>query len=250
MSATSSRRVLLQPAYLLHHRPYRDTSRILELFTRDHGRLTLFARGARRAGSALVPVLQPFNLLLVSWSGRGEAGQLIGAEFGAAPVPMPPQHLLSAFYLNELMMKLFAHQDAHEDVFALYEKTIRGLQTGTEAARVLRLFEKHLLQALGYGVSLEWDTAGHAIASHKAYRYFPEVGVSEVEHLQVRDGSRAELVFSGASLLSLAHDDLTDAGARADARRLLRAALDRLLDGRSLGSREVLAEMRRWKREG
>jgi DNA repair protein RecO (recombination protein O) len=248
MASTSSRRVLLQPAYLLHSRPYRDTSRILELFTRDHGRLTLFARGARSGRSALAPVLQPFNLLLVSWSGRGEAGQLIGAEFGAAPVAMPSEHLLSGFYLNELMMKLFAHHDPHEDVFALYQQSIRELQLRGEETRVLRLFEKRLLQSLGYGVGLEWDVAGHAIASHKLYRYLPEVGLSEVEHLAVRDDSRIELVFSGASLLSLARDELTDASARADARRLLRAALDRLLDGRTLGSRNVLAEMRRLKK--
>ena len=84
--------VQLQPAYVLHHRPYRDTSRILELFTRDHGRVSVFARGARggaRSGGSLLPILQPFNRLLVSWSGRGEAGQLTGAEFDGAMTPLP-----------------------------------------------------------------------------------------------------------------------------------------------------------------
>src|SRR5262245_22384095 len=106
---TDSHRVQLQPAYVLHHRPYRDTSRILELFTRDHGRLTVFARSARggRKGSAsLMSVLQPFNRLLVSWSGRGEAGQLTGAEFDGAVASMPPDRLVHGFYLNELILKL------------------------------------------------------------------------------------------------------------------------------------------------
>jgi len=244
----SSRRVLLQPAYVLHHRPYRDTSRILELFTRDYGRLTLFARGARSGRSVLAPVLQPFNLLLVSWSGRGEAGQLLGAEFGAAPVPMPPEHLLSGFYLNELMMKLFARHDAHEDVFLLYQAAVGELQEGIEEARVLRLFEKRLLQLLGYGVALEWDTAGQAVQSQKIYKYMPEVGLHELEHSGVRDEPRGDLVFLGSSVLSLARDELDDTAVRADARRLLRAALDRLLDGRALGSRDVAAEMRRLKK--
>ena len=89
---SDARRIQLQPAYVLHHRPYRDTSRILELFTRDHGRVSVFARGARggtKSGASLLPILQPFNRLLVSWSGRGEAGQLTGAEFDGAMTPLP-----------------------------------------------------------------------------------------------------------------------------------------------------------------
>jgi DNA repair protein RecO (recombination protein O) len=147
------------------------------------------------------------------------------------------------------MMKLFARHDAHEDVFALYKNVIAQLQAGAEEVRVLRVFEKRLLQLLGYGVALEWDTAGRVVESHKIYRYLPEVGLSEIERFGVREESSADLVFSGSSLLSLARDELVDAAARADARRLLRAALDRLLDGRTLGSREVLTEMRRLQKD-
>ncbi len=98
MSVGESRRVQLQPAYVLHHRPYRDTSRILELFTRDHGRISVFARGARAArktGASLVSTLQPFNRLLVSWTARSEAGQLTGAEFDGAVSIMPPDRARS-----------------------------------------------------------------------------------------------------------------------------------------------------------
>ena len=87
----SPHRVQLAPGYLLHHRPCRDTSRILEVFAREHGRLTLFARAVRGPHARLAPVLQPFQPLLLSWSGRGEAPQLTGAERAEACAPLPPR---------------------------------------------------------------------------------------------------------------------------------------------------------------
>src|ERR1700758_4663881 len=105
------RRITLAPAYILHHRPYRDTSRILDVITRDHGRLTLFARGVRGPKAKLASILQPFQLLLLSWSGRGEAPQLTGAERGDAGVPVPTGCIMAAFYLNELLMKLTTRHD-------------------------------------------------------------------------------------------------------------------------------------------
>ncbi|MGH8277234.1 MAG: DNA repair protein RecO, partial [Steroidobacteraceae bacterium] len=102
----SLHRIALAPGYILHHRPWRDTSRILEVLTREHGRFTLFARGVRGPTARLAPVLQPFQPLLLSWSGRGEAPQLTGAERAAAVAALPPGCLMAAFYLNELLLKL------------------------------------------------------------------------------------------------------------------------------------------------
>src|SRR6476660_4649245 len=103
------RRIQLTPGYILHHRPYRDTSRILEVLTREHGRLSLFARGVRGPKAKLASVLQPFQLLLVSWSGRGDAAQLTGAESAGQSAshsaPLPSGRLMAAFYLNELLLK-------------------------------------------------------------------------------------------------------------------------------------------------
>lgn len=238
------RRVHLQPAYVLHHQPYRDTSRILELFTRDHGRVSVFARGARgarKSGASLISMLQPFNRLLISWSGRGEAGQLTGAEFDGAVSILPPDRSVSGFYLNELLLKLCARHDSHPDVFALYAQTIESLKHAADAIRPLRIFEKRLLDALGYGLALERDVAtGLAIEPHAAYHY-------RMEHGAVRADGVAEgtLIFSGATLLSLSREDLTDPAACADARRLLRAALDLCLEGRELKSRQVMMALRR-----
>jgi DNA repair protein RecO (recombination protein O) len=248
---SDARRIQLQPAYVLHHRPYRDTSRILELFTRDHGRVSVFARGARGSGksgsSSLIPVLQPFNRLLVSWSGRGEAGQLTGAEFDGAMQPLPPDRLVHGFYLNELLLKLFARHDSHPDVFALYSQTLDQLKHENPAAggsvRPLRVFEKRLLEALGYGLALERDVHDDLpIEPDASYHYRIEQGPVRV-HAVMENTS----VYSGASLLSLAREELSDAAVCADARRLLRAALDRCLDGRELRSRQVMLALRKGK---
>ena len=102
----SARRIHLEPAFLLHHYPWRDTSRILELLTRSHGRVAVIARASRRANSALGGALQLFGEMLVSWSGRGEMGQLTGAERAQAPTTLTGDRLMSGFYANELVIKL------------------------------------------------------------------------------------------------------------------------------------------------
>jgi DNA repair protein RecO (recombination protein O) len=240
-SNDSRQRVQLQPAFLLHQRPYRETGRILEFFTRDFGRITLFARGTRSGKSGLNALLQPFNQLLVSWSARGDAGTFAGAEAKGALALMRPARLLSGLYLNELMLAATTRHDSHADLFDLYADTIEALRNDDSEARALRLFEKRLLDVLGYGLSLETEMqTGRPIESTCAYRYRSDAGFVRVDG--VAEGS---LIFSGASLLSLAHEELADPASRVDARRLLRAALDHCLEGRRLHSREILIELRR-----
>jgi DNA repair protein RecO (recombination protein O) len=243
-TASATHRVQLQPAYVLHHRPYRDTSRILELFTRDHGRLTVFARGARggkRAASSLTSVLQPFHRVLVSYSGRGEAGQLANAEFDGAYCELPSARSLSGFYLNELLMRLFERHDAHADVFDLYDATLSSLKSlSSDEGALLRVFEKRLLEMSGYGLLLDHEAqSGAAVVAGCMYRYVPERGVTRIAGV-----AEGQLIFSGESLLALAAEVLTEPSARADARRLLRAAFDQYLSGRELRSRTVMGALR------
>jgi DNA repair protein RecO (recombination protein O) len=243
-TASASHRVQLQPAYVLHHRPYRDTSRILELFTRDHGRLTVFARGARggkRAASSLTSTLQPFHRLLVSYSGRGEAGQLASAEFDGGYCELPATRSLSGFYLNELLMRLFERHDAHADVFDLYDATLTKLKSPTnDEGALLRVFEKRLLELSGYGLLLDHEAqTGEAVVVGRMYRYVPERGVTRIDGV-----AEGQLIFSGESLLALAAEVLTEPSVRADARRLLRAAFDQYLSGRELRSRTVMGALR------
>ena len=240
------RRVQLQPAYVLHHRPYRDTSRILELFTRDYGRVSVFARGARSArksGTALTSILQPFNRLLISWSGKGEAGQLTAAEFDGAVSTLPPDRLVSGFYLNELLLKLFARHDSHPEVFSLYGATLDALKVDATGLRPLRLFEKRLLDALGYGLALERDVdADRPIDARYAYRYRPDQGAMRIDGVAEGVG-----IFSGGTLLAVAREDFSDPAVCAEARALLRAALDRCLEGKELRTRQVMLALKNRK---
>ena len=237
----SARRVSLEPAFLLHHYPWRDTSRIFELLTRSHGRVSVFARASRKAASGAGTALQPFGELLVSWSGRGEAGQLTGAERVRPPGALTGDRLMSGFYANELLMKLLERHDPHPHLYDAYGELIARLLDGaSDAQRALRLFEKRLLEELGWGLNLENEClSGMPLEPARAYRYRVDGGPEPVDG--VAEGT---LIFSGASLLSLARDALDDPQSLADARRLLRAALDQCLDGRPLRTREVLIEMR------
>ncbi len=239
---TGARRVHLEPAFLLHHYPWRDSSRILELLTRTYGRVSVFSRASRQTGSnAAGGALQPFTETLVSWSGRGEAGHLTSAERVRPPASLAGDRLMSGFYANELLLKLLQKNDPHPVLFDAYASLVERLYAAEhDPARALRLFEKRLLDELGWGLNLEHEaTSGEPLQPACSYRYGIEGGAEPVDG--VAEGT---LIFCGASLLSLAREQLDDARSLADARRLLRAALDRLLDGRPLRTREVLLEMR------
>jgi DNA repair protein RecO (recombination protein O) len=235
----SLRRIALTPGYILHHRPYRDTSRILEVLTRDHGRLTLFARGVRGPSARLAPLLQPFQLLLLSWSGRGEAPQLTGAERGAASAALPAPCLLAGFYLNELLLKLTTRHDALPELFDEYHAALERLRAGAALAPCLRVFEKRLLELLGYGVDLASEArSGAPIAADGYYDFRPGLGLVPARH-------REAPAVRGRSLLRLAAESLEEAEELADAQRVLTAALAACLEGRPLSTRAVAKSMKR-----
>jgi DNA repair protein RecO (recombination protein O) len=243
----SRTRILLEPAFLLHHHPWRDSSRILELLTQSHGRVSVFARAARRSGSALAPAFQPFAALLVSFSLRGEAGLLTAVERqGGAPPSLPGKRLMGGFYANELLVRLLPRGDPHPRLFAAYAALVGALAAPeAEPGRALRLFEKRLLEELGYGLNLVSEVAtGRPVEAQCSYRYRVDSGPEPVNG--VAEGS---LVFCGSSLLALAAERLDDAASLADARRLLRAAIERVLDGRELRTRQVAVAMRALSRD-
>lgn len=229
----------LASGYLLHQRPFRDTSLILEIFARDHGRMTAFARGARGPRSRFMG-LQPFRPLLLSWSGRGEAPQLTAAEPTGALSALPPDRLLSAFYLNELLIKLTAQHDPHPEVYDLYQQALTELALRADAEPVLRRFERMLLELLGFGLELHLEAAaGGAVQAERYYHFHPGVGVIAAEH-------GAAGAVSGRVLLLLAGGAaLEDAGDQRAARTLMRAAIDHCLDGRELKTRAVARSVAR-----
>jgi DNA repair protein RecO (recombination protein O) len=151
-----NQRVAHARAFVLHQRPWGDSGRIFELLTREHGRLAVFAQGVRGPRAKLSGVLQPFVPLLVSWAGRGEAPRLTGAEFAETrgiTAPLASRRLLSAWYLSELVMQLTARHDPQPELFDHYAEALAGMRGGDSIERELRLFEKRLLDVLGYGIS-------------------------------------------------------------------------------------------------
>lgn len=242
---TNARRVQLEPAFLLHHRPWSDSSRILELMTRRCGRVTLFAHGARRPKSPLRSVLQPFLPLLVSWSGRADGGTLTGAELAHAVTPLPPAQLLSGFYLNDLLLRLVPKEDRHERLYDAYAAAL--LQLGAQAGhRPLREFERVLLDELGYGLELARDAdSGGTLEPDRYYHFEPGRGV-----MAVRDTAANAEGYRGAELLAVARGELADPQALVTARRVFGAAIAHCLEGRGLASRDVMLAMRRREQGG
>jgi DNA repair protein RecO (recombination protein O) len=229
----NARRIQLTPGYILHHRPYRDTSRILEIVTREHGRLTVFARGVRGPKAKLASLLQPFQMLLFSWTGRGEAAQLTGAESAQAAPPLPPACLMAAFYLNELLMKLTTRHDPLPLLFDTYHAALEGLRHGAPLEPQLRVFEKRLLEALGYGLDLSAEAhTGKRIEPDEYYHFRPEQGLVAT----VADAAGA---LVGHSVIGLANEHLSGERELEDAKRLLQAALAQCLEGRPLATRTV-----------
>jgi DNA repair protein RecO (recombination protein O) len=236
----SANRINLQPAYVLHHYTYRDSSWVLETLTRRYGRIPVVARGVRRPSSKLRGILQPFQALLISWFGRGELATLSGAEAAAAPLQLAGAALLSGFYLNELIIKLLPRADPHPRLFDDYSAALGALASDAASpAPILRVFEKRLLQHLGYGLVLNREAGGETpIVPCYTYRYILEEGPRLAE-----EDDRAGVAVQGATLIALDREVFDSAASLKDARRLLGATLDLYLGGRPLKTRHVLREM-------
>ena len=232
----------LAPAYVLHQFAYRDTSRIVEVFTGEYGRITLFARGANGPKSSLRGILRPFQRLLVSWSGRTEACALLTAEVDGDLTSMPKERLMSGFYLNELLLKLTHRWDAHPEIFYSYASCVQALCSGAGEEATLRLFEKRLLLDLGYGLELTRTAEGLPVAPDRYYRFAAERG----PQLCVADAPGA---VYGQSLSDLDAEALEGERSLRDAKRVLRAAIDACLDGRALKSRAVMRALRQQNRQ-
>lgn len=232
-----SPRINLEPAWVLHRRPYRDTSEIVDLLTANHGRVAAVARGSR-GGRRRMP-LEPFQPLQVSWTGRGELFTLTGAEAdGVAPRPAG-EALMSLFYVNELLLRLTGKLDPHPGLFECYVTVVRDLCSGEDQAACLRRFEKRLLDELGYGLSLATDVDGEPVVGDADYLY-------ELEHgpRRIARGIPGKLSVSGDTLLAIEAGRLENAVQRREARRLLTAAIDVYLGGRPLKTRQVLNALR------
>lgn len=234
--------VLLQPAYVLHRRPYRESSFLVELLTPDYGRLTLIAKGVRKARSPQQGLLQPFVPLLVSWVGKIELMTLTHVEMHAqanrSHSSLQGECLFAGFYLNELLIGLLQKWDAHPVLYTAYEKALSALQVPRLEQKALRSFEKCLLEELGYGLFSKSDLSlSNTFAADQYYRFIPEQGFVLSE---LGDAAQAKSnIFSGKSLLAIAREDWEQEETLQDAKRLTRFLLAPLLGNRPLYSRQL-----------
>lgn len=232
-------RAELRPAYILHRQPYRETSLLLEAFSLDVGRVGLVARGARSGKGAGRGLLQPFVPLLLSWSGRGELATLTGVEGRGGLPPLVGRALISAFYLNELLLRLLQRHDPHEELFHAYELALQRLAAVPQQPEwTLRLFEKALLQELGYGLLLEHEAHGDsAIQPERLYCYHVHEGP-----LAAQSAAQQGPLLHGATLLALAAEEGADERVLAEAKTLMRTMLAQHLGTRPLRSRELFRQ--------
>ena len=237
---SSGRRVQQQPAYVLHHRPFRDSSQILDVVTHDYGKIALVARGSRGSKSKLAGVLRPFLPLRVSWVAKSDLGTLTGAEAVGPPAGVVGDALLSAYYVNELLLHFLHRYDPQPEIFRLYEEVLKGLVSTDRVAACLRSFELEFLSLLGYAVNLNHEFGSHdSLVDEQFYEYRMEQGPVRVER---SDGA---MVFPG-KLLSGSHaQDFADPEILRAANRLLREIIGFHLGGKELKSRKVLMEVNR-----
>jgi len=228
-------RVNKEPGFVVHTRPWSETSLYVELFSRQYGRLTTIAKGARRQKSKFRGALLPFRLLAVGWTGKGEIPILTQAEPAELWTEMRGQSTLCGFYVNELVMKLLHRYDAHPELFDYYAATMTRLRRGEAHESILRLFEKRLLAELGYAMNLEREAdRPRAIEPGRRYRYIPHLGAVSEDNER-----RGGVPVSGAALRALQAESLADHRDLRECKRLMRAMISHQLDNRPLFSRKL-----------
>ncbi len=236
-------RVDLQACFVLHHRPLRETSVIADLFTPDHGRLSVVARGARSAKSSRRALLQPFRPLLASWTGRGELKTLTGLEEQGRAVSLSGLSMACAYYLNELVLRLVPPFESNPQAFALYTHTLMTLPEWDAMEPELREFEIQLLESLGLAPDFYCCVdAGQQPQHGQTYRYLPESGIA-LSADKPFDPSVASLMISGDALIALAQLDFSDHALWPEIKKLMRRQLAIHLGASPLKSRAMLREL-------
>ena len=228
-------RVEQEPAYVLHRRAYRETSFLISLFTLEHGRLGVVAKGAARPKSPWKAQLQPFQPLLVDWQGRSELKNLSQIEVQRAPAIQGTRAMYCGFYVNELLERLLPTHEPSQQLFGAYIETLAGLALNEHLELVLRRFEWVLIDVLGYGFAWDWVTdLDQPVRGEETYGYDPQQGI-----VSATAGNALLTGLPGDTLLSLAEKRLEEPDSRRLAKRVSRALIDFLLQGRPLHSRKL-----------
>ncbi|MDA1332248.1 MAG: DNA repair protein RecO [Proteobacteria bacterium] len=229
-----------QEGFVLHSYSYRETSLIVELFTKQHGRIGVVAKGARRPNSLLRIALQSFQPLYVSWGGRAELKTLYGAELRFGLPRLKGTALMSGFYINELILKLLLRDDPHERLFEVYENTIQALsEKKSEVEKILRRFERVLLAELGYGLTLTHDVKTQKeVKEDEVYTYIMGFGPA-----RINPDTKTDLRLSGRALIDIANDNLDDPATLSQYKLLMRSLMSHHLGNKSLYTRRLLIDL-------
>lgn len=227
-------KVDLHPCFILHQRAFRETSVILDVFSSAHGRVSVVARGAKRGRNSQSILLQPGRKLNLAWAMRSEMGTLVMVESAGLASMLVGPRLFCCFYMNELLIRMLHKHESHPELFHKYEDALIQLQGNAAEDRVLRIFEKHLLKTLGYGLILDHDiTSGQAVEPDAAYYYLIDSGP------QLDKPQDAHIRITGRTLLGLDSEQDWDEQIAREAKQLFRAILDAYTGDRPLASREL-----------
>lgn len=228
-------KVELTPCYILHRRDYSESSLILDVFSREHGRISLIAKGAKRNKKRQGinnSLYQKYNM---AWLAKSELGTLTDIELLSLSNSLKPEVMMTGFYMNEIMLRLLHKHESHPELFDSYDTAINRLLDNEPEQIVLRYYEKTLLQSLGYGVILEHEAqTGEALDAEKEYYYQLDSGPC---YYVVDNGLGINI--SGKTLLELNAENLSDVKNINEAKKLLRLILNQHLGEKPLASREL-----------
>ncbi|TFW14890.1 DNA repair protein RecO [Massilia arenosa] len=235
---TRDTRVSGQPGFVLHSYPYKETSLIVDVFTRDYGRVGLVAKGAKRPHSKLRGVLQTFQPLSLGWTGKAELRTMTDAEWVGGLLPLERNSLLCGFYLNELLVKLLARDDPHPLLWDHYVSTLNQLAHNEPAQIVLRKFETALLKETGVAAQLsKCAGTGEAVVPVKSYVVDPERGPRPAQPNDIWPA------VSGQTLIDMENEDYASPATQAQSKQLMRFLLHHHLGGATLNTRQILIDL-------
>jgi DNA repair protein RecO (recombination protein O) len=223
------------PCYILHSRDYRESSLILEIISREYGRVSIVAKGAKRNKKQQGINFNIYQKYLMSWVSKSELGTLVDIELASLMNSLKPEQMMAGFYMNEITLRLLHKHESHPELFDSYDSTISKLLNDESEQTLLRYFEKSLLQSLGYGVVLDHDAkTGESIVAEKDYSYKLDFGPS----LETSD-TKSGVKVSGKTLIELDNEILSDSKNKNEAKILLRSILNQYLGDKPLASRQL-----------
>ena len=235
----SAERAERQLSYVLHSRPYRETSALVDYFSRDQGLIRAVVKGVRGTRSRQRQLIQPFQSLELNWRGKGELKTLASGDLAGTLHPLQGRSLWCGLYLNELTLRLLPQSDPLPELFAYYQLALTHLTDPQQQEAVLRIYERRLLEQLGLGIDFGHCRNGERIEAGQQYYFDPQQGFESAVLARPKTSQR---LLSGEQLLAIGADDYQDVEVRRSAKGLMRSALAQLLGDKPLRSRELFQQ--------